>query len=65
MSEFELTPDQLLHANELCRRHVGKALEDCSAHEVRRVRIACEDELECLLIQQATVLHEVERIIDE
>lgn len=55
----DLTPDELLDANERCRQYAGKALDECTPDDIVRVRAGLAVELTFLTIMRDQAMHEL------
>lgn len=55
----DLTPDELLDANERCRQYAGKPLDECTPDDIVRVRAGLAVELKFLTIMRDQAMHEL------
>ncbi|MFX4286281.1 hypothetical protein ACQBJO_12895 [Janibacter sp. G349] len=59
----DLTPDELLDANERCRQYAGKPLDECTPDDIVRVRAGLAVELKFHTIMRDEALHEISEIV--
>lgn len=58
----DLTPDELLDANDRCRQYAGKALDQCTVEDFDRVRAGLATEVAFLKIMRDEALLDIRSI---